>query len=676
MPRIFKPKACTDGPGSALAAQNPFAKKQKRRPKRSKDATPSQRASLNAAAARSRSFIGESLLDWVADDDDDDEENETASSKENSSMNDHHSLRATNRNHSTSAAKASTTHQHQQAATTRAEARRALGFDTRCLQSKSALGMDICREFRSFARTLGNRGIGARLVAMTVPSRSKIGTATVGIQFADADKMMQGSDINELKPIAFSPEDGQPLQHVLFVKPDHEVDTVIAPKSLGAKYSWKILGEMVNTIVMENQRLNSWNKKQATPLDITLMTTDLALFCDTSEAAHKKAVTGFLDRVVDRFQSEEVVSINLVVAETGKLALVANGTNGFDDLSSMHTNQSIAMARCIHAIQHELTSRSQAEFQQASWDLHAAHPVNLTLTAINHCSMGYQSLARKLVRNSLIGRSLQARLLMDLPELSDGTKCSLSLDGNYQTLPFAIDCPSTDRLAKDLLLLGGNKLEIVQAIPHTSVDSSLIYGVPIKIRPGLEADFESTQQIEALTRSLFRYLDRENMVLLLSASSTAEFSPDEVLFHTAGDNTFILMPQELPKSTLQEPHSGIMFRYARVDDLLLEATMPTTAAFLDFEMESQFADYIDRAMDAVIVMPDNPLDPKPVRHSTTPISTGKGNDKSLDSTVDTALPDVNEGSEESSPGDPVVGSQHKLNDKDEEEEKENIALFD
>jgi hypothetical protein len=219
---------------------------------------------------------------------------------------------------------------------------------------------------------------------------------------------------------------------------------------------------------------------------------------------------------------------------------------------------------------------------------------------------GYKHLARHWVRQAA-SPHLTGRLEFDLPETFDGTECKLCFDTAYKVFPTALDTKTFPQLAGDLRLLGQLSLKALQLVPQSSLDASLLFGIPITLTTGLENDFEKYQTIDALVRSLFAALHERDMALLLQSSSNPTpgnvdengdgnaLSDTPRLFHQRNE-TFVLLPQEFPKSAKTQPHSGLLLRYANDHQLLTEATLPCSSSFLDQDTVAELSDYVHRAL--------------------------------------------------------------------------------
>ena len=554
------------------------------------------------AASLKRKFIGEDLVDWIDDshvegavlEPNDDRDEEMHATTEASSPEAEETAAATSLEYSQE-----TSRYHQ--------ARRAFGLDCRCLQTH--VDVDICGEYNEFVRSLASRGIAPELIAMTVPPSNNKSKSSVGIQVFALDRFLQ-NDVSS-KSLSFASDPCETHSRSLTV-----------PKALSAKYSWKILGEMVNAMVMERRSLCS-SSQTGDAFEVTLVTTDLALFCDTNQDSHRTAVAAFLDRVAPFVRDKGVESISIVMAETGRLGLLPSShdmmttSDDESDLeemsSSFRTNQLRAMTACVHAIQHEIRAKTQTLYHDDNAIPRLVEGLNVQFAVIDHCSTGYKLLSREIARISFAGRrSMQVRLTLELPELLDGTQCTASFDACHQIMPVAFNSEVSQRLWDDLKSLSRCSLELIQAMPHDSIDMSLVFGLPLKLTAASFPDFTHTREMQVLTHALFHYLEKEGVAFLLSASPSGECSREDKGLFDNKKRTFLLMPQT---GADKETHSAIMFGYAQADDLFMEASLGKQLVTASADEGSPYAEYIERALDVVKVGAHNPLEHSRLEYS-------------------------------------------------------------
>jgi hypothetical protein len=381
----------------------------------------------------------------------------------------------------------------------------------------------------------------------------------------------------------------------------------------------------VGSIVAEDARHGSTVDK--TPLDISILTNDVSLLCDTTAQSHKTGVARFWKSVAPFFQDSKVGSIHIVMAKTGTLASVMDSEQNDDqdqdqdgdavmdtelDDSDSHLihKHDMVISECVRTIQTQLVAQAEDDFHKNRSILDAGEsPMEISFSVIDNSTVGYQFLVRQWVRDALLAQTLHnSNLELDLPETLDGTQCSVSLDVSYQVFPFSANSAECTRFLTDLQLLSESKLEVVQLVPLSSIDAGLLFGLPMLVRVGLASDLDQFQVMQVLVRSLFSLLnERETAVLLRRTGGKAPKSASTGMFHSS-EQMFLLMAKELPKTAHGAPDSGILYQYAHADQLLAEATLPTSeVALLDEDTQRQYADYVEQALECLECSPVNPL---------------------------------------------------------------------
>ena len=253
-----------------------------------------------------------------------------------------------------------------------------------------------------------------------------------------------------------------------------------------------------------------------------------------------------------------------------------------------------------------------------------------------------ESLAQTYQANSDI-ESIDGKLQFELPETIDGTMCSISLDLQYTILPDRLDSPSTMKLVQDMQLLSSltaNSVEVLQTVPLQSVDSSLIYGVPMYARPGLEHDLFQYNQMKILVRQLLKYLSENDVALVLrirhglhkddqkrSVTSRSRNRLNDQLFLLTSQvavqkqsihmntetcmqssSAFEIEPDRHRKG--EPPCNGILYRYATKDQILHfgnEESNSKQEEDANSAEVSEYADYIERSMDMLTCTGLNPF---------------------------------------------------------------------
>ena len=368
------------------------------------------------------------------------------------------------------------------------------------------------------------------------------------------------------------------------------------------------------------------------PLDITMMTNDVSFLSDTNETSHKRGVKTFWERLKPKFQNGKLGNLQIVMISTGTVVLAVDSevfeTDKDEHLTFESSNptenspqeaaasnvvalaskRAIHLARCTGIIRTHIEALGDADFKaNRSYLLFDSKPipaVNMTLSSIDNNSVGFKSLLRKWSRDKVPG---YRRICFDLPETLDGTQCSVSLDVMYKTMPFRLDSNVAKGLIGDLKLLSESRLEVLQLVPISLVDSSLIHGVAMGVRAGLETDLDRHNETALLVRSLLQHLSLKDCALLLRSEGPSNIEPDG-LFHCNGQS-FLLMAEELPAplKTKAASNSGVLYRYASADQLLQEAIPTDIISDLQDDMAHQYSEFVENSLDCLECCGINPL---------------------------------------------------------------------
>jgi hypothetical protein len=262
------------------------------------------------------------------------------------------------------------------------------------------------------------------------------------------------------------------------------------------------------------------------------------------------------------------------------------------------------------------------QIEVGSMDLNRLQPSRIvSLRVLDHCVLVYQKLVRDWLRPLLPTRSL----LLDLPTVR-GMQCSLQLTSAYQTMPFAVDSADFERLLADLKEI--QRLHVLKPLAIGSVDSSLMYGVPIIVQAALQDNFQATNQMQKLVQGLLLYLQQRQLAILLECTLSEQDSTagnEMGLFGGCANNTFIFFPQQV---TVGAPQSAIMFRYARADQLVESDSFSDLTAFSadqkpDDAPCSLYDAYFQEALDTLQGF-DNPLDERLLRATAAPAASDQG----------------------------------------------------
>jgi hypothetical protein len=437
-----------------------------------------------------------------------------------------------------------------------------------------------------------------------------------------------------------------------------------ASRSFAAADGWGFFGDLVEAIERKLSRPRGSQFRHARP--ITLFTTDANLFADTASSSHVSGLERFWKRIRVAFDVNAVSSITIVIVETTSIMHMMTthikkhhnayeypslpGDNG-RALDAPSLPNRLHVMQCVNDIQRRIMELHQSPCLQSN---HLTMtPIKLNLEFIEGNSVSSHSLLQAWMNETfdktyaslwnginVIGAGVRGRLSFDLPETLDGIMCSISLDLQYTLLPNCIHSPATVRLVEEMLLfsiLPSSSVEVLQTIPLSSVDSSLIFGVPMSARASLEDDICRYNEMKMLTRQLWAYLSRNDVALVLlvrpesknNSNGTKLDAGEQLLLLTCEDavqeQSQALNQDVDTKSTLdieslqiipdksrvgKSPCHGMLHRYATKDQLLRfgneESRAETDEEDL-IEMSDYYLDYIERSLDTLVKTGMNPL---------------------------------------------------------------------
>jgi len=193
--------------------------------------------------------------------------------------------------------------------------------------------------------------------------------------------------------------------------------------------------------------------------------------------------------------------------------------NMVDDNTLLSVSNRFEVLRCVNNIRQRIHDLSEAQVETTS-----TAPIDLRLDFMEGGPISFQKLLQKFVKETFsqsyasASRCVHGRLCFDLPEDLDGNMCSISLDLQYTVLPHSIQALRTLDLVKDMqqiTSMTSSSVKVIQAVPLASVDSSLIYGIPMSARAGLENDIDRYNEMKLLVRQLWKYLGRNELALVL-----------------------------------------------------------------------------------------------------------------------------------------------------------------
>ena len=408
---------------------------------------------------------------------------------------------------------------------------------------------------------------------------------------------------------------------------DYAVDSIIAEDS-------KISGFVSSTAL----------KASKGPLNVTIVSSDISLFCDTNVDSHRAGLKVFIDHVAEYFKNGLLSSIKITSAGNhGHLGLTVsvqeNDENeGPKPMKSCSPDTTIgeqqlkhqkAMQECVHMIEWTLDDIVVGIHPSPNDPIESS--LCCTFTVIKNSIVDFTALSHSLIRTALVGQNMRmvGRLrCIDLPVSNDGTHCAISLEASYEIFPFSIRSFHANSLSSDIDDLSTMQLEVVQIVPLPMIDVSLLFGIPLVVRAGLEQDYEQFQEMKVLVRSFFTVLQKQEQAILLRGTShrpskkRTSGHAEHVYsgFSLSTEQYFVLMAQENPTSMLHPesgasgPNSGLLFRIAHCDLLLHDKYLmhgeygpyrPPTVD--DQETETQYTEYIENALSTLSVATYNPF---------------------------------------------------------------------
>lgn len=372
-------------------------------------------------------------------------------------------------------------------------------------------------------------------------------------------------------------------------------DAVHVPKRLLASDSWRMFGDMMDSIVKKQQQCGSSPQQPQSssssqppasptlPLDITVITHDVALFTDTNVDSHKRAVTRLWERLREKFDSNQIRSVNIVVFQSGADALEPSSTwnggmdidhdddddaestgqmhvgedetgRGKNDRSAATTNDQFGhvphrfkVAHCAKVVQSHLSHLLDKEFKRNSGLQHGrGSPMEVSFEGKDFHSIHFQSIIRDWSREIMLSASGTGCISFDLPETLDGTQCSVMLNLSYSILPYPVNSVASEGLVQNLKSWTECYFEVVQLVPLDEVDLSLIYGVPITAKAGLDGDLEQYREMQKLVAELWKYLASKDVAMVLRCIKDAEansYGEEKPFFGGGGQKIFLLMAQ-------------------------------------------------------------------------------------------------------------------------------------
>jgi len=463
---------------------------------------------------------------------------------------------------------------------------------------------------------ISGKGIGARVEQSVVPRALFLLEEASGGSVANSERNEWLSEF--LSPINHGLESA--------VRNDTDVEA-----GFGAQDSWKYFGDLVEAI--EDKLSNAaGNTKHSSrpkhPCSITLFTTDTTFFAESDSASHAQGLENFWKRISPAFQSSTIAAVSIVIVGT-KCDDIGDPTQ----VSSDDFRRSI---QCINEIRRHINELSQSMNSSSEWvfdEWNGKPLVNLQLEYIEGTNISFQTLQQKYVQGSFYETypNAHGRLSFDLPETIDGIMCSISLDLQYSTLTHSIDSNETLSLVKDMKrisALPSSNVEVIQSIPLSSVDSAMIYGVPMTARAGIDDDLSRYNEMKMLVRQMWKYLSSNDIGLVLRMRFEGANGHDDARSYSREEYFLLVCEQAVEKPcvpnndsrydrsealglTVATKHKsschGMLFRYASKGQMLRFVNEDEMDEDENSAEELQYQDYLERSIEMLATTGFNPL---------------------------------------------------------------------
>jgi len=222
----------------------------------------------------------------------------------------------------------------------------------------------------------------------------------------------------------------------------------------------------VQSIVEEMKVSVSGDSTIRQPLDISILTNDMALFSDADVENHRRGMDRFRDKISSFFEKGVIRGISIVIVDTDTFALwenidpkasqkkkstplnllmnnVQHENDGVDDvlkndkenleenvfLSKLFHPHRLKVKECLRSMQDRLSLLRDMESKYND-DNGKSHSIPVRLKVMDCNAVSFQSLLVDWTTDAVksIGTTGgMARIRFDLPPTSDGTQCSVAL---------------------------------------------------------------------------------------------------------------------------------------------------------------------------------------------------------------------------------------------------------
>ena len=345
------------------------------------------------------------------------------------------------------------------------------------------------------------------------------------------------------------------------------------------------------------------------PLDVCILTSDIALFSDVSSDDHLQGLKKFWSMVDTHFDNGNARSITITIVETG----VANSEGKTYHASPLSDRLLVAQTLCN--LRHALDSLHQDDNNNTK---KGRCPMHISLEVIGCNFIEYGSILRRWIQNDI--RKNNSTLLIELPEDTlDGSLCTIRLGLTFKTFPYP------PHIMKELFPAAGEKkMKVIHVTSNDAVDASLIYGVAMVAEAAMDSDYDTYKDMKLLVAQLIKWMSMHDVSLLLCETSDKNEGRVQCNYY------FLLTAEALrsdQKNSSMKTHGcnndsgtrACLFRYAASEQILDEgdtnASTTTTESSLYSgndqeerqEIDRQYYDYIDRSLQLLDQSALNPV---------------------------------------------------------------------
>lgn len=366
----------------------------------------------------------------------------------------------------------------------------------------------------------------------------------------------------------------------------------------------------VTTIVHEAY-YNKSSMKPPSPLDVSILISDIALFSEDSSERHSSGLQHFWNGVRNFFVNGNVRSITIVIVETGATSVAGTISQAAPAVYSSSTSK-LAIAQSLCNLRNCLDTLHEDDSHNLK---KGKCPMQIALEVIGCNFIEYGSILRRWIQKDLL---LQARrsntIEIELPEDAlDGSSCSIRLDLSFKAIPFPLNIMLQ-------LYPSDEKMQVIQVVPNDAVDASLIYGVAMAAEPAIDSDYNTFKEMRSLVTQIVKWLTTNDASLVLRGIS------DKGAGFAQCNNYFLLTAETQHNFTNQATATNIsgyfsncracLFRYAASEQILDVGDSTNRISSNEYsnddndqqkQIDQQYYDYVDKSLQLLDKTALNPL---------------------------------------------------------------------